>query len=360
VFVYNGFGRLDQPSPNQLLTKAIGLQLGSAPAGWHRLLSGAYGRDIAWLIPAALIALAFSLVIGRRSGRRDDLLRADGVLWGTWLVVLLVVFSASSTINAYYTAALSPAIAALLGIGVALAWEHRAERSARLAVAATIAVTCAYAVWLLPGNGVGLVGGLTVIIAGLGLAAIVAVLLAPARRWTLALAAVAVLAVPAAASISVVAKGFGPFDTPFESAASSTLARELGAVAKQTAALLPPLERANRGERDLMATQTAAVAAPFIYDSGQEVLPIGGFTGTIPEPTLGAEAARPDLGAEAARPDLGAEAARPALGAGACDDQRVALPALIAARSGAGPRHQTEVPDGPLNGPTRSAVIQPP
>ena len=35
-----------------------------------------------------------------------------------------------------------------------------------------------------------------------------------------------------------------------------------------------------------MATQTAAVAAPFIYDSGLEVVPIGGFTGTIPEPTL--------------------------------------------------------------------------
>ena len=35
-----------------------------------------------------------------------------------------------------------------------------------------------------------------------------------------------------------------------------------------------------------MATQTAAVAAPFIYDSGQEVLPIGGFTGTIPQPSL--------------------------------------------------------------------------
>ena len=187
VFVYNGFGRLDQPSPNQLPTKAIGLQLGSAPAGWHRLLSGAYGRDIAWLIPAALIALGFSRVIGRRSRPRNDLLRAGGVLWGTWLVVLLVVFSASSTINAYYTAALSPAIAALLGIGVALAWEHRAERSARLAVGATVAVTCAYAVWLLPGKGVGLVGGLPVIVAVLGLAAIAAMLFAPARRWTLAL-----------------------------------------------------------------------------------------------------------------------------------------------------------------------------
>ena len=35
-----------------------------------------------------------------------------------------------------------------------------------------------------------------------------------------------------------------------------------------------------------MATQTAVLAAPFIWASGREVMPIGGFTGTIPEPTL--------------------------------------------------------------------------
>ena len=35
VFDYNGFGRIDQASPNQLLSKAIGVQLGSAPAGFE-------------------------------------------------------------------------------------------------------------------------------------------------------------------------------------------------------------------------------------------------------------------------------------------------------------------------------------
>ena len=40
VFVYNGFGRLDQASPNQLLTKAIGLPAGSRRPGWNRLLTG--------------------------------------------------------------------------------------------------------------------------------------------------------------------------------------------------------------------------------------------------------------------------------------------------------------------------------
>ena len=49
----------------------------------------------------------------------------------------------------------------------------------------------------------------------------------------------------------------------------------------------PDLEDASVGDQDLAATQTSAVAADFIYATGYEVLPIGGFTGTIPSPTLG-------------------------------------------------------------------------
>ena len=285
VFVYNGFGRIDQASPNQLLTKAIGLTLGSTRPGWHRLLSGVDGHDTAWLIPAALVALVACLLAGRR---RDHTMRAATAMWGAWLVVLLIVFSASATINPYYLAALSPAIAALLGMGVALAWEQRAQPVARRVVAGTVAVTCAYAIWLLPSQGVGVVSALPEVVGVLGIAA-VAVLLIPVRMLTragaLALAAVAVLAVPAAASISVIAKRFGPFDTPFEDAGASAIARNLGGVARQTEPLLPALEVAARNQPDLMATQTSAVAAPFIYDSGREVVPIGGFTGTIPEPT---------------------------------------------------------------------------
>lgn len=36
-----------------------------------------------------------------------------------------------------------------------------------------------------------------------------------------------------------------------------------------------------------MATKTSVLASPFIYATGQEVLPIGGYTGTIPEPSVG-------------------------------------------------------------------------
>lgn len=49
---------------------------------------------------------------------------------------------------------------------------------------------------------------------------------------------------------------------------------------------IPRLELAQNGAPYLLATQTAALASVFIDDSGQEALPIGGFTGTIPAPTL--------------------------------------------------------------------------
>jgi 4-amino-4-deoxy-L-arabinose transferase-like glycosyltransferase len=296
VFVYNGFGRLDQVSPNQLLTNAIGLRLGSTAPSWHRLLNTGVGRDTGWLIPAALIALVACLLAARN---RDHLLRGATALWGTWLVVLLVVFSVSSTINVYYTAALSPPIAGLVGTGLALAWRHRENPRVRQIVAAAVAVTCAYAVWLLPSRGEGTIAGLPEAVVVLGVAAVLALLI-PAPRLArtarnvrtaaapVALAAFAVMAVPAAASVSIVANRLGPFDTPFETAGASALARQLGGVAGQTEPLLPTLENAARGAPDLMATQTSAVAAPFIYDSGREVLPIGGYTGTIPEPSLAA------------------------------------------------------------------------
>ena len=286
VFVYNGLGRLDQLSPDQLLTQSIGLRLGSPPPGWNRLLIGPVGRDTGWLIPAALIALAGCLWAAR-SGR--DLLRTAVALWGTWLVVLVVVFSAGSTLNSYYTAALSPAIAALLGIGAALAWEHRADIRVRSVTAVAVAFTCAYAAWLLPAHGVGTVTGLPIVAAVLGVAAIGALVVVERPRAGIGAAVLVVAAVlisPTLAAASVVANRFGPFDTPFESSAASHVARALGGIATQTQPALATLESTKGQQRDLMATQTSAVAAAFIYDSGDEVLPIGGFTGTLPEPTL--------------------------------------------------------------------------
>jgi hypothetical protein len=49
---------------------------------------------------------------------------------------------------------------------------------------------------------------------------------------------------------------------------------------------LPGLPEARGGAPDLLAVQSAAVASVFSYPDGDEVLPIGGFTGTGPSPSL--------------------------------------------------------------------------
>jgi 4-amino-4-deoxy-L-arabinose transferase-like glycosyltransferase len=295
VFVYNGFGRLDQATPDQLVNRTIRLGLAiSPPPSWHRLLSGDLGRDIAWLLPAAVLALLAGL-LARRRKPRTDLVRAALVLWGTWLVTLFAVFSAATTINTYYTAALSPAIAALLGIGLVLAWQHRQCAWSWLALGAAVLATAGYAAWLLPASGTGLPGWLRPAAIGVTAAAVCCLAAAAWRRRAAALAAAAVtlvaaatLIIPAAASAAVVQSGLGPFQTPFEPARETADITAFLSAGFQVKGALATLEKANAAFPYLMATQTAVLAAPFIWASGQEVLPIGGFTGTIPEPTLAA------------------------------------------------------------------------
>jgi 4-amino-4-deoxy-L-arabinose transferase-like glycosyltransferase len=293
VFVYNGFGRLDQATPDQLVNRTIRLGLAiSPPPSWHRLLSGDLGRDTGWLLAAAMIALIAGL-LARRRKPRSDLVRAGLVLWGIWLVTLFAVFSAATTINSYYTAALSPAVAGLLGIGLVLAWEHRQSAWSWLAVGAAVLATAGYAAWLLPASGTGLPGWLRPAAIGVAAAAVCCVAAAAWRRRAVALAAAALtlaaagmLIVPAAAAAAVVRSGLGPFETPFEPARETADVTAFLSAGFQVKGSLVTLEKANAAFPYLMATQTAVLAAPFIWASGREVLPIGGFTGTIPEPTL--------------------------------------------------------------------------
>jgi 4-amino-4-deoxy-L-arabinose transferase-like glycosyltransferase len=293
VFVYNGFGRLDQASPNQLLTQSIGIgRLISAAPTWERLFTGSFGRDTGWMLPAAFIVLIAGLV-ARRGRPRQDLVRAGLIMWGGWLLVLTVVFTASTTINSYYTAALSPAVGALLGIGIVQAWEHRTSTVARLIVAGVVLVTVTYAIWLLPDAGTGLVPWLAPVVAIAGLAAAIGVV---GWRMTTSVShgavaafvacAIAVLLVPAVAATSIVVNQLGPFDTPFQPGVVTNYTRLLFGRSVAVANGIPVLIRTQGNAPDLLATQTSALAAPYIYQSGREVLPIGGFTGTIPVPTL--------------------------------------------------------------------------
>jgi 4-amino-4-deoxy-L-arabinose transferase-like glycosyltransferase len=296
VFVYNGFGRFGDQTPLQLLAgQSLGIvSVAQTPAaGPARLLRGDLGRDTGWLLPAALIVGGWGIVSRRRQPRGDPL-RACFILWEAWLVTLAVTFSLATTINSYYTAALTPAGAALLGAGVAAAWP--ADRSAagrRIGLTVVLAAAVGYAAWLVASAGTRAPGWLLPLVIAVGLAAVaVAAVSVAVRRDTwfaaaLAAGLIAVCVAPAVASATVVLRHQGAFDTPFEPAAEANAIDTLFVrTPAQVALTIGRLRAAQFGAPDLLATQTSALASVFIDDSGLEALPIGGFTGTIGSPTL--------------------------------------------------------------------------
>ena len=234
VFDYNGFGRVGQPSPNVQLGRTLHIPVLEAPPlppAWNRLLIAPYGLDTGWLIPPALVVVVAGL-LGRRRRPRTDLVRAGIVLWGTWLLAFGALLGASPSINSYYLAVLSPALAGLIGIGGSLAWVDRRAFATQMALLSAVLLSSAYAYWLLPSSGTGLPGWLAPTVLGLGIAAGVLIVVALSLRLGaagtvlgLTLAGAAIIVVPAVATASVVANTLGAFDTPFQPTAVTAFTR---------------------------------------------------------------------------------------------------------------------------------------
>ncbi|MFJ6720693.1 ArnT family glycosyltransferase [Streptomyces sp. NPDC091259] len=198
TFGYNGLGRING---NETGSVGGGRPGGGAGGGWgetgiDRLFSTGIGGQISWLLPAALLMLVAGLVITWRARRATDSLesmaRAAFLAWGGSLLITGLVFSYMQGIfHEYYTVALAPFVAALVGMGVAVLWEERGSRAASLTLAGTLALTVYWAFVLL-GRAGGYLPWLrwTVLVAGLGAA--VALLFAArlGRRALLAAAGV--------------------------------------------------------------------------------------------------------------------------------------------------------------------------
>jgi 4-amino-4-deoxy-L-arabinose transferase-like glycosyltransferase len=301
VFVYNGFGRFGDQTPVQLLASQLAPDqiIPIAPSGAGRLLNGNLGRDAGWLLPAAFAAAIWGIASRWRRPRGDGL-RACFVLWGAWLLILAVTFSVATYVQTYYTAALTPAIAALLAAAAVSVLAPRpgenfspgGETARRIGLAIVSAGTTAYAVWLVPSNGAYVPGWLGPAIIAAGAVAIAVIigstLIKRAVLATVAVTAalVAALAAPAVASAGLTAHHESAFDTPFEPTRLATLIASAPAKLARIQQSIPRLQAAQGNAPDLLAAQSSYIAAIFIDTSGLEALPIGGFTGTIPSPTL--------------------------------------------------------------------------
>ncbi len=154
IFGYNGFGRLTGNETGSVIGgRTVGAGGGQGgmwgATGITRLFGSEMGTQISWLLPAALFLCGVLLWATRRGGRTDGR-RATVLIWGSWLVVTGLMLSfAKGIIHPYYTVVLAPAIGALVGIGIAWAWQHRDELLARLTLSATLAMTSVWAFVLL-------------------------------------------------------------------------------------------------------------------------------------------------------------------------------------------------------------------
>ena len=191
---YNGLGRLNGDE-----TGSVGGGNGWGSTGLFRLFTSEIGGQIAWLLPAALALLVLGLWLRVRAlGRaaRTDRITSGLVVWGLWLIVTGLTFSFMAGIfHAYYTVALAPAIAAVVGIGAHQLWVHRDAAPAQLGAAFTIAMTSALAFVLL-GRSSDFLPWLRWVVIVLGVASAVLIVvhqLLP-RRFAIAVATGAVIA----------------------------------------------------------------------------------------------------------------------------------------------------------------------
>jgi 4-amino-4-deoxy-L-arabinose transferase-like glycosyltransferase len=306
VFSYNGLDRwgstlFNSAGCSRASTYLVTAQHDAARAGigtfgvaasWDRLLRGPFGHDDAWLLLPALVAAIWLLVLQRRRPR-TDLLRAAVLLWFGWLVLTFGFFSGSRFLNSYYTAALIPAVAALCGMGAAAAWHRRRNPAVRGALAALATATVAVTVTLVPGY-VGVrpwILGSTVLV---GLLA-VGVLMSSLRSghdsvWAVsvgpALAAAAMLLGSLWAASVVVTAGLSPFDSPYAPVSVNRYSQEAGArfpsdatALQKAVAQVPPRDAVD-------VFETSAAAGYYIMATGREFLPIGGYSGVVPAPSL--------------------------------------------------------------------------
>ncbi|MFC9978295.1 ArnT family glycosyltransferase [Gordonia sp. NPDC127522] len=156
---YNGLGRLNGNETGAVVPGGGGNAMegmGGGPGGpgggggawgetgWLRMFEPAQGGQIAWLIPTGLVLAAVALVLVGRA-RRTDPRRAYLVVWALWLLVTMGVFSFMAGIfHQYYTAALAPAVAAVVAGGAAVCWSHRDRLWVRIALGISVA---AAAIW---------------------------------------------------------------------------------------------------------------------------------------------------------------------------------------------------------------------
>lgn len=323
---YNGLGRVtgDETSgigstPGESAGMGHMLTMFGGQTGPLRMFSPAVGGQVAWLIPAALILGVVAIVLRGRASRTDPERAALVFAW-LWLVSNAALMSYMAGIfHPYYTLAFAPPIAILVGVGVVRGWQARRRPWVRVALVATVVLTAVVGVVFLRRTPQ-FVGWLPWVIAAAAVIAVIALLVdvgRPTRTVAvvgLGTALVVGLAGPVAYSLDTVSTprigglvSAGPRIGPgfgFPAAGGGAGAERSQAFPNPGGpAALQAARRAFTGEAppravvDLLgqdagryrwaaASVSSLSAAGYQLATGHPVMPVGGFAGSDPSPTL--------------------------------------------------------------------------
>ena len=259
--------------------------------GIGRMFGQSMGTEVSWLLPAALIGLVVVLWLTRKAARTDQL-RASLLLWGGWLIVTAAVFSLmDGIIHPYYTVALAPAVAALVGISVRELWRVRDRLWSRLVMATMSGATGVWAYFLLDRTPDWLPALRWIVLAGSVVVALALAVGAQRRgRAVAVLAAAAILfsvAAPAAYAVETVATAHnGPISTSGPSQGDAFGHPGQGAPGGRMAenAALAELVQ-GLDNRWAAATVGSMGASSLQLKTGASIMAIGGFTGGDDSPT---------------------------------------------------------------------------
>jgi 4-amino-4-deoxy-L-arabinose transferase-like glycosyltransferase len=257
----------------------------AAVAGPLRLLVAGYGNQAAWLLPfAAFGLLALILLLYREKRRGNPRIALLCVLGGWFVVEVLVLSFGAGIVEPYYTSALGPDTAVVVGAG-ACAFVALGRRDRRYAVLPALALLTTLAIQLrLLHRDYNYVEWLWPLL-------VVAVIICCAVLWlrprwsTLAVTAglAAMLIVPLAYSATVWQV---PVDGTFPAAGPYTDSG-LGGIGATTddlhiyATLIRFLDSHHATHRWQVLTQAAVSAAPLIL-LGENAASIGGYSTRIP------------------------------------------------------------------------------
>ena len=286
---YNGVTRILGRNRN----RAADLAAPTIGRGWSRLGGGTgLGRlftaemanEISWLLPAALLAVVFGIYLVAR-GRLTRGEKAALTMFAGWLLVSALVFSyMSGMVHPYYTVAMAPAVAGLVGLGGAWAWRNRAGADGRIVLAAMIGATAVWSAILMHRNAFG-PGWLPWTLVAVSLVAAAAVLGLGTHRTVAAATVLGVLAaVGGAAAFSIATAA-----TPHQGSIPTALKKGAAQMGNWTGD-----ESTNTDLAGVLAethtewsaaTNGSQSAAALEVSSGTPVMAIGGWSGD-PVPTL--------------------------------------------------------------------------